>query len=105
MIDQHVPATMPAGPHTQLINDKAPQWLIQASPECRAAIRAASTRSVPWLPKARTSSPEQVNELQRLYDEHRQKEQTVLSLLDRLPALETFARPLLTAAIKARFGL
>lgn len=105
MLDLSPSGKAPALPHLQLIKDKSPAWLLQAEPATHAALRKASRRPVQWLASARTSSPAQVAELQRLYAEHRDHEQQVRPTLDRLSTLEDFARPLLTVAIKDRFGL
>ncbi|EPM92371.1 hypothetical protein A259_36415, partial [Pseudomonas syringae pv. actinidiae ICMP 19070] len=78
---------------------------LQAEPATHAALRKASAAAPQWLASSRESSPEQVAKLQRLYAEHRENEQKVRPTLDRLSTLEDFARPLLTAAIKERFGL
>ncbi|MCF5586245.1 hypothetical protein GIV65_25980, partial [Pseudomonas syringae] len=95
----------PTTPHVQHIKDKTPDWLLQAGPAVHATLRKASGRAPQWLTNARISSPGQLEELQRLYAEHRSNEQKVRPTLDRLATLQDFARPLLTAAIKDRFGL
>ncbi|MFA0970346.1 NEL-type E3 ubiquitin ligase domain-containing protein [Pseudomonas amygdali] len=105
MLDQTSPGKAPAAPHVQLIKDKSPRWLLDAEPSTHATLRKTSGRPLQWLTSARTSSPEQVDKLQQLYAEHRQNEQKVRPTLDRLSTLEDFATPLLTAAIKDRFGL
>ncbi|MGN2435511.1 NEL-type E3 ubiquitin ligase domain-containing protein [Pseudomonas syringae] len=105
MLDPSLAGSAPANPHVQLIEDHSPDWLLQAEPATHAALRKASAVAPQWLASARESSPEQVAALQRLYAEHRDNEQKVRPTLDRLSTLEDFARPLLTAAIKERFGL
>lgn len=105
MLDQTSPGKAPAAPHVQLIKDKSPRWLLDAEPSTHATLRKTSGRPLQWLTSARTSSLEQVDKLQQLYAEHRQNEQKVRPTLDRLSTLEDFATPLLTAAIKDRFGL
>ncbi|RMR12631.1 NEL-type E3 ubiquitin ligase domain-containing protein [Pseudomonas syringae group genomosp. 3] len=105
MLDPSLVSNAPANPHVQLIEDHSPDWLLEAEPATHAALRKASAVAPQWLASARESSPEQVAALQRLYAEHRDNEQKVRPTLDRLSTLEDFARPLLTAAIKERFGL
>ncbi|MFA0996178.1 MULTISPECIES: NEL-type E3 ubiquitin ligase domain-containing protein [Pseudomonas syringae group] len=105
MLDTSLAGSAPANSHVQLIKDHSPDWLLQAEPATHAVLRKASAAAPQWLASARESSPDQVAALQRLYAEHRDKEQKICPTLDRLSTLEDFARPLLTAAIKERFGL
>ncbi|WP_024657446.1 NEL-type E3 ubiquitin ligase domain-containing protein [Pseudomonas syringae USA007] len=105
MLDPSLAGSAPANPHVQLIEEHSPDWLLEAEPATHKALRKASAAAPQWLASARESSPDQVAALQRLYAEHRDKEQKVCPTLDRLSTLEDFARPLLTAAIKERFGL
>ncbi|GGJ24289.1 NEL-type E3 ubiquitin ligase domain-containing protein [Pseudomonas avellanae] len=105
MLDPSLAGSAPANSHVQLIKDHSPDWLLQAEPATHAVLRKASAAAPQWLASARESSPDQVAALQRLYAEHRDNEQKVRPALDRLSTLEDFARPLLTAAIKERFGL
>ncbi|EPM43458.1 NEL-type E3 ubiquitin ligase domain-containing protein [Pseudomonas syringae] len=105
MLDSSLAGSAPANSHVQLIKDHSPDWLLQAEPATHAVLRKASAAAPQWLASARDSSPDQVAALQRLYAEHRDNEQKVRPTLDRLSTLEDFARPLLTAAIKERFGL
>ncbi|MCF5028238.1 NEL domain-containing protein [Pseudomonas syringae] len=105
MLDLSPSGKAPELPHLQLIKDKSPEWLLQATPATHATLRKASRRPLQWLAGARKSSPDQLAELQRLYAGHREYEQQVRPTLDGLSTLEDFARPLLTAAIKDRFGL
>ncbi|EGH41021.1 leucine-rich repeat-containing protein, partial [Pseudomonas syringae pv. pisi str. 1704B] len=105
MLDLSLTGKAPEPPHLQLIKDKSPEWLLHAAPATHATLRKALRRPLRWLAGARKSSPDQLAELQRLYVEHRKYEQQVRPTLDSLSTLENFARPLLTAAIKDRFGL
>ncbi|OUM06230.1 hypothetical protein BW686_16190 [Pseudomonas syringae] len=105
MLDSSMAAPAPPIPHLQHIKSKAPDWLLEAEPATHATLRMSSARSVQWLNSARTSSPKQVAELQRLYAEHRRNEHKVRPVLEGISTLEDFAKPLLTAAIKERFGL
>ncbi|SDW05485.1 C-terminal novel E3 ligase, LRR-interacting [Pseudomonas syringae] len=105
MLDSLQSDSAPTNSHVHTIKNKTPDWLIQAGPAVHATLRKFSGDAPQWLKDARTSSPAQLNELQRLYAEHRRNEQTVGPTLDRLSTLEDFAKPLLTAAIKERFGL
>ncbi|MEX5532890.1 NEL-type E3 ubiquitin ligase domain-containing protein [Pseudomonas syringae] len=105
MLDLSLTGKAPEPPHLQLIKDKSPEWLLHAAPATHATLRKALRRPLRWLAGARKSSPDQLAELQRLYAEHREYEQQVRPTLDSLSTLENFARPLLTAAIKDRFGL
>ncbi|WP_024644349.1 NEL-type E3 ubiquitin ligase domain-containing protein [Pseudomonas syringae] len=105
MLDSLLSDHAPTPPHVQHIKDKIPDWLLQAAPPVHATLRKASGRAPQWLTNARTSSPEQLEELQRLYAEHRSNEQKVRPTLDGLSTLQDFAQPLLTAAIQEHFGL
>ncbi|KPX44179.1 Leucine-rich repeat-containing protein [Pseudomonas syringae pv. helianthi] len=105
MLDQTPAGNASATPHVQLIKDKSPAWLLDAEPATHKALRRAATHPLQWLERARKSSPDEVDKLQRLYTRQRQNEQQVCPTLDRLSTLEDFAKPLLTAAIKDRFGL
>ncbi|RMV69883.1 NEL-type E3 ubiquitin ligase domain-containing protein [Pseudomonas coronafaciens] len=105
MLDSLLSDAAPTNSHVQHIKDKTPEWLLEAGPAVHATLRRSSGRSPQWLTNARTSSPERLDELQRLYTEQRRTEQKVRPTLDGLSTLEDFARPLLTEAIKERFGL
>ncbi|KPC26452.1 Leucine-rich repeat domain-containing protein [Pseudomonas syringae pv. cilantro] len=105
MLDSLQSDSAPTNSHVHTIKNKTPDWLLQAGPTVHATLRKSSRHAPRWLKDARTSSPAQLDELQRLYAEHRRNEQTVGPTLDRLSTLEDFAKPLLTAAIKERFGL
>ncbi|KPB70982.1 NEL-type E3 ubiquitin ligase domain-containing protein [Pseudomonas cannabina] len=105
MLDSLQSDSAPTNAHVHHIKNKTPDWLLQAGPAVHASLRKFSGHAPQWLKDARTSSPAQLDELQRLYAEHRRNEQAVGPTLDRLSTLEDFAKPLLTAAIKERFKL
>lgn len=105
MLDQPSPDTPPIHRHPQLIKDRTPEWLLQAKPVTHAAVRKAADNPPSWLTQARSTQPALVSELQKAYARHRDNERQIRPLLERLVPIETFAQPLLTAALKSRFGM
>ncbi|MFJ2549431.1 NEL-type E3 ubiquitin ligase domain-containing protein [Pseudomonas sp. NPDC087612] len=62
-------------------------------------------RTLPWLADARHTDAQTLEQLQRVYIRHRRYEQRVHEILAALPAIETYAEPLLKAKLQERFGL
>lgn len=87
------------------ISGKIPDWLIGSPPHIHNKLRQAGATRLPWFEHARQSRPEVARALQQDCVVHRFNEQELNEVLAALPTLEAFAEPLLTDAIKKRFGL
>lgn len=103
MNTQAAPTAEPV--HSDLIKQRSPEWLSKAPTTTHAALRRASKQRLPWLEQARSRMPHIVARLQKVYAEHRQHEQQVLPILQKLGSPESFCAPLLTAAIKEQYDL
>lgn len=91
--------------HFETVRNKIPTWLINASSQTHQALRKANLQAPDWFEKARLAMPDVAQQLQRVYTTHLIDEQYVNQVLANLPSAEVFAAPLLTTAIKDRFGL
>jgi len=87
------------------VGSKIPQWLIDAWPATQGALREAGRTRLDWFERARQSMPDVVKSLKQDHTLYRDSEQKLRQVLVDFPALETFAEPLLVAAIQKRFGL
>lgn len=88
-----------------LIEGKIAPWMRQASADTHREIRAASKETIPWFEQACQTDPLGARTLIEDYARYRTHKSQVTARLEKLPALESFAREQLSAAIKARFGL
>ncbi len=97
-------ASIPPGRHYATIEQKIPTWLKESTPEARAGLR--NWQHAPaWLAAAVQRHPEVAKAWQEEHARHRQHQASVRALFEHLPDLETYARRLLTDAIKQRFDL
>ncbi|QPG61026.1 hypothetical protein HFV04_015900 [Pseudomonas sp. BIGb0427] len=87
------------------ISSKLPAWLISAPAATHAALRKIDVQTLPWLADARHTDAQTLEQLQRVYIRHRRHEQRVHEILAALPAIESYAEPLLKAKLLERFGL
>ncbi|UVL63395.1 hypothetical protein LOY54_09065 [Pseudomonas sp. B21-032] len=87
------------------IKNKLPTWLINAPANTHAALRNVDVQSLPWLSSARETDAQTLEQLQKVYVRHRRNEQRIQQVLAALPAIETYAEPLLKAKLQERFGL
>ncbi|HEX4549704.1 NEL-type E3 ubiquitin ligase domain-containing protein [Pseudomonas sp.] len=88
--------------HSRILFKSTPQWLIDATPERRAQFKSASVR----LPSAWSrASPQQRQRLQDCFAESFKAQTELDKVFSGLLDVETFARPLLTKALKKHFGV
>ncbi|MFJ4065445.1 dermonecrotic toxin domain-containing protein [Pseudomonas sp. NPDC089996] len=99
-----ISASTSPSPHYATIEKNIPAWLRQSTPEARAGLR--NWRQGPdWLTAAVRQQPDIAKAWQAEHARHRQHQASVRGLFAQLPDLQTYARELLTDAIKQRFGL
>jgi len=91
--------------HYQTVSQRVPQWLVDASAEERAALRATAPTRIPWLADASVNLPDALQTLRDEHQRHLQLGRTVQGFLAQLPDAEAFAEPLLRAALKSTFGM
>lgn len=100
-----VSAPKQQGAHFDKVKSSVPEWLVNAPPETHRVLRQAGSTPLSWFEHAQRSKPEVARALQQVCVGHWLNEQTLSQVLTQLPVPETFAEPLLVAAIKERFGL
>ncbi|CAI8878875.1 dermonecrotic toxin domain-containing protein [Pseudomonas sp. IT-P291] len=88
--------------HYQYLKSAAPEWLGKASPARRQALKSTQPR---LLDRLKAASSGQHAELKALNAAHWTAQNDVDQQLARLQDASRFAEPLLTNALKARFGL
>jgi Leucine-rich repeat (LRR) protein len=88
--------------HRDLLEQMAPDWLINAAPERQAAIRASATRLPDWY--SRASVPQQ-QALKSSFNASFTAQTQLDNAMSALQDIDTFAAPLLTSALKDRFGV
>lgn len=86
----------------EVIKQKVPAWLPQASATTRDAFRAAPTHAVDWL--ASLSSNER-RQLQQYTGASAQSQNLLDQTMAGLSGVEAFAEPLLAATLKQQFGI
>ena len=86
----------------EVIKQKVPAWLTQASATTRDAFRAAPTHAVDWL--ANLSGSER-RQLQQYTSASAQSQNILDQAMAGLPSVEAFAKPLLAGAIKQQFSI
>lgn len=96
------PDLEPQTPAFEIIKQKVPAWLTQASATTRDAFRAAPTHAVDWLASLSGSKRQQ---LQEYTSASAQSQNRLDQTMAGLPSVEAFARPLLAAAIKQQFDI
>ena len=95
----------PPDPHYHTVSQRVPQWLLDATPQRRQALRKVLPQPLPWLDEARARLPAVVAALREDDSKHPLYAEAVDDVLKQLPSPEAFAEPLLRAAIKDTFGL
>ena len=78
--------------------------MTSAPPRTLAALRDSLT-AFAWAEPSCLSMPDVVRQLQEAHARHRSHEQALAKVLAQLPSHDAFAEPLLTEALKERFGL
>ncbi|TFY85843.1 hypothetical protein DYL59_23985 [Pseudomonas kairouanensis] len=86
----------------EVIKQKVPAWLTQASATTRGAVKAAPTHEVDWLASLTASERRQ---LQHYTSACAHSQNALDQAMAGLPSVEVFAKPLLAAALKAQFGI
>lgn len=102
---KHLSTTTSANTPFTTVQNNVPPWLIKAPSYTHRALRGARLQAPGWFEKARLSLPDVAQQLQHAHAAYLVDERPVRQLLARLPSVEVFAEPLLTAAIEERFGL
>ena len=86
----------------EVIKQKVPAWLVQASATTRDAFKGAPTQAVDWLA---TLSASERQQLQHYNAASAQSQNALDQAMAGLPSVEAFARPLLAAAVKQQFNI
>ncbi|MFJ7108993.1 NEL-type E3 ubiquitin ligase domain-containing protein [Pseudomonas sp. NPDC098740] len=90
------------GPNTDIIKNAIPAWLIKATPERRAALRATSLEVPPWYANAST---EQRQEMKRLTEASLSSQNALDTIMSRVDELKAFAEPLLIKALAEQYNV
>ncbi|KIY39011.1 hypothetical protein TZ03_20150, partial [Pseudomonas sp. 10-1B] len=98
------PVNSRPGMHYAIIEHKIPAWLKLAPPATHRTMRNHQQPPA-WLSAAIQRRPEIAKAWQDEHARHREHQAQVQKLFEQLPALQTYASEMLTAAIKQRFGL
>ncbi|BFT63119.1 hypothetical protein PMm318_A38780 [Pseudomonas moorei] len=88
--------------HSELISEMTPGWLIDAVPARRTAIKETGTQPPNWYLGA---SLEQQRALAESYKRSFAAQTVLDKAMSTLQDIDTFAEPLLTEALKDRFGV
>lgn len=102
---QHLSTATSSNSAFTTVKNNLPPWLISAPTQTHQALRGARPQAPTWFEKARLAMPDVARQLHHAHVAYLADEQPVKQLLARLPSVEVFAEPLLTAAIEQRFGL
>jgi Leucine-rich repeat (LRR) protein len=84
------------GPNTEFIKNAIPDWLINTSPQRRAAVRGASATIPPWY---NTASLEQRKEMTRLTEASILSQTALDTVMASVTDIGAFAEPLLIKAL------
>jgi len=88
--------------HSELLEQLTPQWLINATPLRRAAIKDSGTRAPDWYQRASAGQQQALaDRFNASFAAQSRLDKTMSSLQD----IDTFAAPILTKALKDRFGV
>ncbi|MGL6245492.1 dermonecrotic toxin domain-containing protein [Pseudomonas sp.] len=93
--------TQPDDHYHHLFNN-LPSWVIEASSDTRRALKSTTLATPGWHG---TATSLQHQSLKHLSQEHWTHRNRLDSMLSKLQSAQAFAEPLLSAALKARFGL
>lgn len=88
--------------HSELVEQLTPDWLIDATPQRRAAIKASGSLPPPWFSRA---SSAQQQALQERFNDNFVSQSRLDKTMSSLPDAESFAEPLLRKALKDQFGV
>lgn len=88
--------------HRELLERLTPDWLIQATPERRAAIKNASTNLPDWFQRA---TIEQQRALQDCFSASFKAQTQLDKTMSGLQTIDAFAAPILVQALKHQFGV
>jgi len=91
--------------HFHTIKNKVPAWLLNASPQTLNNLRSTLGSTSSLIEHSCLSMPDVIRQVQETHARQRLHEQAVREAMAPLPGHEAFAEPLLSAALKARFGL
>lgn len=88
--------------HGDLLKQMTPGWLVDATPERRAALKATSVNLPDWYRRAPTEQQTALrNSFHASFTAQTRLDKTMSTLQD----IDTFAKPLLVKALKASFGV
>ncbi|WP_460056484.1 NEL-type E3 ubiquitin ligase domain-containing protein [Pseudomonas sp. S2_D06] len=88
--------------HRELLEQQTPDWLIDATPQRRAAIKASGSLPPQWYQRA---SREQKQALKDLFNDSFVSQARLDKTMSSLPDAESFAEPILRKALKEQFGV
>ena len=88
--------------HRELLEQMAPDWLINATPARRAAIKATGTLPPDWYQRA---SIGQQRALKESFDASFASQARLDKTMSSLQDIDSFAEPILTKALKDRLGI
>jgi Leucine-rich repeat (LRR) protein len=88
--------------HSDLLKQMSPDWLINASPERRAALKDSSTRLPDWYLHA---SSEQQQALKNSFSASFSAQTRLDKTMSTLQGIDTFAEPVLIKALKDQFSI
>ena len=88
--------------HFQHAFNNLPDWVLKASPATRGALKSAPLAVPQWHT---TATGEQLLSLKATSAQHWTQRNKLESMLDKLQNARDFAKPLLSDALKSRFGL
>ncbi|WP_338581078.1 NEL-type E3 ubiquitin ligase domain-containing protein [Pseudomonas sp. MAG733B] len=88
--------------HSELLEQLTPQWLINATPQRRAEIKDTGTRAPDWYQRSSTGQQQTLKDsFNASFAAQSRLDKTMSALQD----IDTFAEPILTKALKERFGV
>ncbi|MNS14495.1 putative E3 ubiquitin-protein ligase ipaH7.8 [compost metagenome] len=88
--------------HRELLEQLTPDWLVDATPQRRAAIKASGSLAPNWYTRA---SREQQQALKDRFNDSLVCQTLLDKTMSSLPDAESFAEPILQKALKDQFGV
>ena len=88
--------------HRELLEQLTPDWLIDATPQRRAAMKASGSLAPHWYTRA---SIEQQQALKDRFTDSLVSQTRLDKTMSSLPDAESFAEPILQKALKDQFGV
>ncbi|MGF6151938.1 dermonecrotic toxin domain-containing protein [Pseudomonas fluorescens] len=101
-MNQHDELAAHPDSHYQHLSTLLPTWILQTSPETRNALKNARPEMPHWY---RNATRQQQQTLNALNTEHWSHRNPLEQMLSKLQNARAFAEPLLSEALKTRFGL